>query len=80
MYGQISQQRPPMHEEIVKAEMATAIEDKHQIKIVEEGGIRCITPIKVKEEPTTQYAIIDLTDKKGLPDIPTEIFNLTPES
>ena len=64
-----------MHEEIVKAEMATAIEDKHQIKVVEEGGIRCITPIKVKEEPSTQYAVIDLTDKKGLPDIPAEIFN-----
>ena len=49
IYGQISQQRPPIHEEIVEAEMATAIEDKHQIKIVEEGRIRHITPIKVKE-------------------------------
>ena len=58
-----------MHEEIVEAEMATAIEDKHQIKVIEEGGIRCITPIKVKEEPSTQYTVIDLTDKKGLPDI-----------
>ena len=37
MYGQISQQRHPMHEEIVKAEMATAIEDKHQLKIIEVG-------------------------------------------
>ena len=70
MYGQISQQRPPIHEEIVEIEMATAIEDKHQIKTVEEVGVRCITPIKVKEEQCNQYAVINLTNKKGLPDIP----------
>ena len=75
MYEQMSQQRPPMHEEIVKAEMATVIEDKHQVEIIEEGGIKHITPIKIKEEPSTQYAIIDLTDKEGLLDIPTETFN-----
>ena len=39
-YGQIGQQRPPVHEEIVEAEMATAIEDEHQIKIIEENGIQ----------------------------------------
>ena len=38
-------------------------------------GYKCVTPIKVKEEPPIQYAIIDLTDKKGLPDIPIEAFN-----
>ena len=75
IYGKMSQQRPPMHEEIVEAEMATAMEDRHQIEIDEEGGIRHITPIEVKEEQTVQYAIIGLTDKKGLPDIPTETFN-----
>ena len=75
MYGQISQQRPPIHEKIIKAEMATAIEDKHQIKTVEEARVRHITPIKVKEEPSTQYAVIDLTDKEDLPDVPTKIFN-----
>ena len=61
MYEQMSQQRPPIHEEIIEAEMVTAIEDKHQIEIIEEGGIKHITPIKIKEEPSTQYAIIDLT-------------------
>ena len=44
-------------------------------KIIEEGGIRHITPIKIKEEPSTQYAIIDLTDNEGLLDVPTETFN-----
>ena len=75
MYGQISKQKPPMHEEIAKAEMATATEDKHQTEIVEEDGIRRNTPITFKEEPSTQYAVIDLTDKEGLPDIPAEAFN-----
>ena len=75
MYGQMSKQKPAMHEEIAKAEMAIATEDKHQIKTVEEDGIRCITPIKVKEEPSTQYVVIDLTDKEGLPYVPAEAFN-----
>ena len=68
MYEQMSQQWPPMYEEIVKAEIATAIEDKHQVKIIEKGGIKHITPIKIKEEPSTNNAIIDLTDKEGLLD------------
>ena len=78
MYGQMSKQKPPMHEEIAEAEMATATEDQHQIEIADEGGVRRITPIKVKEEPSTQYAVIDLTDKEGLPDVPAEAFNLAP--
>ena len=53
MYGEMSKQRPPMCEEIAEAEMATATEDRHQIEIIEESGVRCITPIKVKEEPST---------------------------
>ena len=40
MYEQMSQKRSPIHEEIIEAEMATAIEDKHQIEIIEEGGIK----------------------------------------
>ena len=75
MYKQMSQQIPPVHEEIIEVEMATTIEDKHQIKIIEEGGIKHITLIKIKEEPSTQCAIIDLTDKEGLLDVPIETFN-----
>ena len=75
MYGQISKQKPPMYEEIAKAEMATTNEDKHQIELGEDNGVRCIIPIKVQEEPSTQYAVIDLTDKEGLPDVPAEAFN-----
>lgn len=37
--------------------------------------MRYITPIKVEEELSTQYAVIDLTDKEGIPDIPSEAFN-----
>ena len=74
IYGQINKQNP-MYEEIAEAEMATASEDKHQIEISEENGVRCIIPIKVKEEPFTQYTVIDLTDKEGLPDMPAEAFN-----
>ena len=55
--------------------MATVYEDKHQIEIVEEDGVRCITPIKVKEEPSTLFAMIDLTDRESLPDVPAEAFN-----
>ena len=55
--------------------MVTASEDKHQIKIKEENGIKCMIPIRVKEKLSTQYAVIDLMDKEGLPDIPAENFN-----
>ena len=54
--------------------MATATKDEHQIEIIEKGEVRHITPIKVKE-PSTQYAVVDLTDKEGLPDVPAEAFN-----
>ena len=43
MYGKISNQKPPMYEEIAEAEMATANEDRHQIKIVEGNEVRHIT-------------------------------------
>ena len=46
MYGQMSKQKPPMHEEIAETEMATATEYQHQIEIVEEGRVKCITPYK----------------------------------
>ena len=58
-----------------EAEMATTTEDEHQIEIVEKGEVRCITPIKGKGEPSTQYAVVDLTDKEGLPDVPSKAFN-----
>ena len=32
-------------------------------------------PHKIKEEPSTQYAVVDLIDKDGLPDVPAEAFN-----
>lgn len=38
-----------MYEAITEVEMTTAAEDKQQIEIKEESGIKCIIPIKVKE-------------------------------
>ena len=55
--------------------MVTVTKDNHQIKIKEEYGIKGIFPIKLKEEPSTQYAVINLTDKEGLPEVPVENFN-----
>ena len=52
MYGQISQQRPPIHEEIVKTEMAESYRRQtSRSKLLKEEGDMHITPIKVKEEP-----------------------------
>ena len=63
-----------MYGEIPEAEMTTATEDKHQIEIIEKYEVRCITTIKIKEL-STQYAVVDLTDKEDIPDIPAEVFN-----
>ena len=75
MYEQMSKLKPPMHEEIAKTKMATATEDHHQVEIIEESGVRYITPIKFKEELSKQYAVIGLTDTEGLSNIPAEAFN-----
>ena len=57
-------------------EMATTEASVNQVEIVDEKGVRCIMPVKIKEEPDCVYAVTTMVheDAQGLPNVLEEAF------
>ena len=73
---QVTTQCPLMDPVIPAIEMATAEASVSQVEIVDKRGVRCIVPVKIKEEPDHVYAVTTMVpeDAQGLPDVLEEAF------
>ena len=68
---QVATQCPPVDPVVPAIEMATTEASANQVEIVDEKGVRCIIPVKIKEEPDHVYAVTTMVpeDAQGLPSV-----------